>query len=78
VEVLDNKILQIQNAYNQIRRQRNEQFNVLGEHEFNFLLNDLRILGLIYNPSEGRASDTGEYSGYRCTPLATGLIKFLR
>ena len=78
VESIDGKILEAQNAYNRIRRERNEQSKILGENEFNFLLNDLRVLGLIYNPSEGRASDTGEYSGYRCTVLALGLIKFLR
>ncbi|MEX0287725.1 MAG: hypothetical protein AB3N14_01305 [Flavobacteriaceae bacterium] len=74
---IEGEILEKQNDYNRIRRVRNQQFNILGEHEFNFLLNDLRVMGLIYNPSEGRASDTGEYSGYRCTPLATGFIKFL-
>ncbi len=77
MERLEGAILDKQNLYNQIRRTRNSQFKALGENEFNFILNDLRVMGLIYNPSEGRASDTGEYSGYRCTPLAIGFIKYL-
>jgi hypothetical protein len=77
LEGLEGDILDRQNAYNRIRRARNSQFKALGENEFNFILNDLRAMGLIYNPSEGRASDTGEYSGYRCTPLAIGFIKYL-
>ena len=77
MERLEGDILYKQNAYNQIRRTRNSQFKALGENEFNFILNDLRAMGLIYNPSGERASDTGEYSGYRCTPLAIGFIKYL-
>ena len=77
IEKLKSKEFDFQNDYNAIRRERNEQFQILGEGEFNFMLNDLRTMGLIYNPAEGRASETGEYSGYRCTPLAIGFIKFL-
>lgn len=77
LEKLEGVILDQQNAYNRIRRARNSKFKALGENEFNFILNDLRAMGLIYNPSKGRASDTGEYSGHRCTQLAIGLIKYL-
>ncbi|MGB5822157.1 MAG: hypothetical protein WBG90_21925 [Saonia sp.] len=77
MERLKGDILDKQNGYNRIRRTRNSQCKILGENEFNYILNDLRVMGLIYNPSEGRASDTGEYSGYRCTPLAIGFIGYL-
>ena len=78
LQSLEGEILEKQNAYNRIRRKRNERIKNIGENEFNFMLNDLRVLGLVYNPSEGRASDTGEYSGFRCTRLAMEFMEFLQ
>ena len=78
IQKLDGEIVTVQNRFNQLRRLRNREFNEMEDGEFNFMLFDLRTLGLIYNPAQGRASDTGEFSGFRCTPLAFAYLKFLK
>jgi len=57
-----------------IRRHKNKEFE---PEVFQFLFNDLRVLGLVYNPSEGRMSDTGDPAYYHCTALGIGFIKYL-
>ncbi|TAI48988.1 hypothetical protein [Flagellimonas allohymeniacidonis] len=60
-----------------IIEERKKKLDSLKEQEYHFLMNDLRVLGLIYNPAEGKVSNTGDYAAFRCTALAFGLIKFL-
>ncbi|MEO1486823.1 MAG: hypothetical protein AAFU57_13830 [Bacteroidota bacterium] len=73
----DNNLESLQHEFEyilKIRRKRNMEFD---EDEFPFLFNDLRVLGLVYNASEGRASDGGDSAGYRCTALAKGFMRYL-
>lgn len=44
--------------------------------EKSFMQNELRAWGLIYNPSEGRISDKGEFHYYFCTSLASKFVEF--
>lgn len=34
-------------------------------------------MDLVYNPSEGRVSDTDDLAYYHCTALGNGFIKYL-
>jgi hypothetical protein len=62
------------NSIINIRRKNVEEYD---ENVFSFIFNDLLVLGLIYNPSEGLASYSRDKLLYNCTVLSLGFIKFL-
>ncbi|NAY92114.1 hypothetical protein GTQ34_09295 [Muricauda sp. JGD-17] len=63
--------------FESVVNKRRRMISKYPEDEFQFLFNDLRVLGLIYNPAEGRASNTGDQAYYQCTALANGFMKYL-
>lgn len=68
--------LEIQNRLNNIIRERNKSLS--GDEDFQrFIIFDLRVLGLLYNPSEGRASSSNEFNEDRCTLLARNFLKYI-
>lgn len=70
---LDKLKLDFENKIN-IRRRFNSTFK---QDEFQFLFNDMRVLGLVYNPAEGRVSNTPDVAYYYCTSLSEGFIRYL-
>lgn len=46
--------------------------------ERQFMQSELIFLGLVYNPAQGRASDTGEFHNFRSTSLASKFLGFIK
>lgn len=67
----------LQNVFEKMINIRRNKIKEYESEIFQFLFNDLRVLGLVYNPSEGRVSDTGDPAYYHCTALGNGFIKYL-
>lgn len=67
----------LQNVFEKTINIRRNKIKEYESEVFQFLFNDLRVLGLVYNPSEGRVSDTGDPAYYHCTALGIGFIKYL-
>ncbi|MDC6389216.1 hypothetical protein PP182_11030 [Maribacter sp. PR1] len=76
-EEISSRIREKQKDFNRVYQKRKHQLEILGKEEYNFLLNELRVFGLIYNPYEGMFGNEGEYADYRCTILAKGFMKYL-
>lgn len=75
---LEERIAKLNDEFNRISNIRSRFIKSINEPEFQFLFNDLRVLGLVYNPGEGRVSNTGEPAHFYCTALTEGFMKFLR
>lgn len=83
-EIYFKKLKESERRLDDVRMRYETEFNKrhrgiseIPEDEFPFLFNDLRVLGLVYNPAEGRVSNTGEPRYYQCTALAMGFMRFL-
>ncbi|MFD2588646.1 hypothetical protein ACFSQJ_17085 [Croceitalea marina] len=74
IKKMENKKLE----YYKLTNVRSRMIKSFEKDVFQFLFNELRVLGLVYNPSEGKSSDAGDQSFYTCTALAFGFINFLR
>ncbi|KAB5491800.1 hypothetical protein [Flagellimonas hadalis] len=70
----DDLQLEYENIIN-TRRRYNSKYD---PDTFQFLFNDMRVLGIVYNPAEGRISNTGDSSYYHCTALGKGFVKYLK
>ncbi len=75
---IENSVLNNEREIEKLFDKRSMTLKIFLEEEFHFMLAELVSLGLLYNPSQGKASDTGEPEHLSPTTLARQFIDYLK